>query len=65
MYPNTTHTHSECRECFGVWKVLGLCKNKLVTFGNAIRQYYRIWEASKDKVSEVRLVYVFVLEEEG
>ena len=29
LYPNTIHTYSECRECFGTWEALGICQNKL------------------------------------
>jgi len=33
LYPNTTHTYLECRECFGIWEALGICQNKLVRLG--------------------------------
>ena len=56
LYPNKTHTYSECRECFGAWKVLGICQNKPVRIGDAIGQYYRIWEARKDKTPRSPLV---------
>ena len=43
LYPNTTDTYSQCKECFGAWKVLGICQNKPVRLGGAIRRYCRIW----------------------
>ena len=33
LYPNTTHTFSECRECFGAWEALGICQKKPVRLG--------------------------------
>jgi len=56
LYPNTTHTQIECRECFGAWEVLGICQNKLVRLGSAIGRYCRIQEASEDKISRSPLV---------
>jgi len=48
-YPNITHTYSECRKCFGVWEVLGICQKKPVRFGSAIGQYCGIQITSEDK----------------
>ena len=37
FYLNTTHTYSECREPFRTWEGLGICQNKPVRLGSAIR----------------------------
>ena len=50
FYPNTTHTHSKCRECFRAWEALGLCQNKLMKLGGVIERYCGIQKASKDKI---------------
>ena len=56
LYPNTTHTFSKCRECFGVWEVLGICQKKLVRLGRYNRVYCGIWKAKEDKVLLSQLV---------
>ena len=56
LYPNTTHTYSECRECFGIWKVLGICQKKLVRLGGCNRAYCVIQRAREDKISLSQLV---------
>ena len=43
LYSNTTHTYSECRECFGAWEALGICQNKPVRLGGCNRAYCGIW----------------------
>ena len=49
FYPNTTHTHLECKECFGACEALDLSQIKLIRLGSTIRRYCRIWEANEDK----------------
>jgi len=56
LYPNTTHTHSKCRECFEAWEALGLCQNKLVRLDGAIGQYCEIQETSEDMTLKSPLV---------
>ena len=56
LYLNIIHTFSECRECFGAWKVLGICQKKLVRLGRYNQAYCRIWKTSKDKTPRSSLV---------
>ena len=56
LYPNTTHTYSECRECFGIWKVLRICQKKPVRLGGCNRAYCVIQRAREDKTSLSQLV---------
>jgi len=51
LYPNTTHTFSECRKCFGVWEALGNCQKKPVRLGGCNRAYCAIQKARQDMVS--------------
>ena len=37
FFPITTHTQSECWECFGAWKALGLCQIKPVSLVDVIK----------------------------
>ena len=56
LYPNTIHTFSECRECFGAWKALGICQKKPMRLGECNQAYCRIWKVSEDKTSRSPLV---------
>ena len=56
LYPNTTHTYSECRECFGAWEALGNCQKKLVRLGGCNRVDCGIWRAREDKAWRSQLV---------
>ena len=37
LYPNTTHTFSECRECFRTWEAYVICQKKLVRISGCNR----------------------------
>ena len=50
LYPNTTHTYSECRECFGAWEALGNCQKKPVRLGGCSRVDCGIRRARQDTV---------------
>ena len=50
LYPNTTHTYSECRECFGAWEALGICQKKPMRLGRCNRAYCGIWKARQNTV---------------
>ena len=41
LYPNTIHTYSKCKECFGAWEVFGICQKKLVRLGGCNRVVLR------------------------
>ena len=41
LYPNTTHTYSMCRECFGNWEALSIFQKKPVRFGGYNRAVLR------------------------
>ena len=56
LYPNTTYTFSECRECFGAWETLGICQKKPVRLGGCNKVYCGIRRAREDKVSLSQLV---------
>jgi len=56
LYPNTTHTCSECREYFEAWEVLGICQKKTVRLDRYNREYCGIWKASEDKTPRSLLV---------
>ena len=51
LYPNITHTFSECRECFGDWETLEICQKKPVRLGKCNWVYCGIWRAKEDKAS--------------
>ena len=50
LYPNTTHTFSKCRECFGAWEVLGICQKKPVRLGECNRAYCGIRKVGQDTI---------------
>ena len=56
LYPNTTHTYLECRECFGDWEVLRICQKKLVRLGGCNRAYYGIQKTKENTVRLSQLV---------
>ena len=56
MYPNTTHTYSEYKECFGASKALGICQNNLVRLGECKRAYCKIRKAREDMTPRSSLV---------
>jgi len=51
LYPNTTHTFLECRECYGAQEVLGICPKKSVRLGGCNWAYCGICKARQDTVS--------------
>ena len=56
LYPNTTHTYSKCRECFGAWKVLRICQKKPLRLGRCNRAVLRDLKIKlvKTRLREVR-----------
>ena len=50
LYPNTTHTFSKCRECFGAWEILGICQKKPMRLGRCNWAYCGIWKARQDTI---------------
>ena len=58
LYTNTTHTFSECRECFGAWKILRIFQKKPVRLGGCNLAYCGIRKVRQDTVprSLVRVV---------
>ena len=56
LYPNTTHTFSECRECFGAQKALGIFQENQLRLGGCNRVYCEIHKTSEDKTSRNPLV---------
>ena len=48
LYPNTTHTYSECRECFGAQEALEICQKKPVRLGGCNRAYCGFRKARED-----------------
>ena len=56
LYPNTTHTYSECRQCFGAQKALGICQDKPVRLGGAVGRYCWIQITSENKTPKNSLV---------
>ena len=51
LYPNTSHTFSECRECFGAWEALRNCQKKPVRLGRCNWAYCGIQKARQNTVS--------------
>ena len=56
LYPNTTHTFSKCRECFGAWEVLEICLKKPMRLGGCNRVYCKIQKVRKDMTPKNPLV---------
>ena len=56
LYPNITHTFSECRKCFRAWKVLGICQKKPMRLRGCNQAYYGIRRAREDKALLSQLV---------
>ena len=56
LYQNTTHPYSECRECFEVWEVLGICQKKPMRLGGCNRAYCGIQKTSEGKTLRNPLV---------
>ena len=61
MYPNTTHTYSECREFFGAWKALGNCQKKPVRLGGCNRVDCGIRRARQDTVFPSNFLFFLFL----
>ena len=51
LYPNTTHTFSLCRQCFGAQEALGICQKKPMKLRGCNRAYCGIRRAKQDTVS--------------
>ena len=56
LYPNTTHTYSKCKKCFGTWEALGICQKKSMRLGGAIGRYCKIRITSEGKTPRSPLV---------
>ena len=56
LYPNITHTFSECREYLGAWETLGICQKKPVMLGGYNRVYCGIQKAKEDMTPRSSLV---------
>ena len=56
LYPNTTHTFSECRECFGACEVLEICQKKPVRLNGCNRAYFKTRKAREDMTPRSPLV---------
>ena len=56
LYPNTTHTYSDCREWFGAWEALEVCQNKPMRLGECNRVILRDLESCEDRILRILLV---------